>query len=157
VGPAYLEAVEGAFGADVDYAMLVKLYGASSEGAKGRYSPADCTGTIKTPIEGQPDVQHISTSYVERSNLTVIMQNRRFTRLTNGFSKKLENHAYSVALFAMFYNFCRIHKMLRVTPAMEAKVTERLWEVSDIVALVDAAEVRPTKRGPYKNRGAEKT
>jgi IS1 family transposase len=153
---AYLEAVEGAFGADVDSAMLVKLYGTSSESAKGRYSPADCTGTIKTMIEGQPDVEHISTSYVERSNLTVRMQNRRFTRLTNGFSKKLENHAYSVALFAMFYNFCRIHKTLRVTPAMEAGVTERLWEVSDIAALVDAAEVKPTKRGPYRKRDAER-
>jgi IS1 family transposase len=151
---AYLEAVEGAFGADIDYAMLVKLYGASSDSAKGRYSPADCTGIIKTPIEGKPDEKHISTSYVERSNLTVRMQNRRFTRLTNGFSKKLENHAYSVALFAMFYNFCRIHKTLRVTPAMEAGVTERLWEVSDIVALIDAAEAKPAKRGSYKKRVA---
>jgi IS1 family transposase len=149
---AYLEAVEGAFGADIDYAMLIKLYGATSESAKGRYSPADCTGAVKTPIEGKPDEKHISTSYVERSNLTVRMQNRRFTRLTNGFSKKLENHAYSVALFAMFYNFCRIHKTLRVTPAMEAGVTERPWEVSDIVALIDAVETKPAKRGPYKKR-----
>ena len=151
---AYLEAAEGAFGADIDYAMLVKLYGASSESAKGRYSPAECTGSIKTPIEGKPDIKHISTSYVERSNLTVRMQNRRFTRLTNGFSKKLESHAYSVALFAMFYNFCRIHTTLRVTPAMEAGFTERLWEVSDIVALVDSAEIKSTKRGPYKKREA---
>jgi IS1 family transposase len=105
---AYLEAVEGAFGADMDYAMLVKLYGASPDSAKGRYSPAECTGAIKTPIEGKPDPKHISTSYSERSNLTVRMHTRRSTRLTNAFSKKLENHAYSVALFAMYYNFVRI-------------------------------------------------
>lgn len=151
---AYLEAVEGAFGADIDYAMLVKLYGASSDSAKGRYSPAECTGAIKTQIEGKPDTKHISTSYVERSNLTVRMQNRRFTRLTNGFSKKFENHAYSVALFAMFYNFCRIHKTLSVTPAMEAGVTERLWEVADIVGLVEEGEDVPKKRGTYNKRVA---
>jgi IS1 family transposase len=150
---AYLEAVEAAFGADIDYAQLVKIYGASPESAKGRYSPAECTGAVKTPIEGKPDEKHISTSYVERSNLTVRMQNRRFTRLTNGFSKKLENQAYSVALFVMFYNFCRIHKTLRVTPAMEAGVSERLWDVSDIVALIEAEEANASmKRGPYKKR-----
>jgi hypothetical protein len=149
---AYLEAVEGSFGADVDYAMLVKMYGPSSESAKGRYSPAECTGCKKTVIEGKPDKKHISTSYVERSNLTVRMHNRRFTRLTNGFSKKLENHAYSVALFAMYYNFCKIHKTLRVTPAMEACVSDRVWDVVDIVKLVEAAEPAPKKRGPYKKR-----
>jgi IS1 family transposase len=137
---AYLEAVEGAFGADVDYAMLVKLYGASPDSAKGRYSPAECTGAIKTPIEGQPDQKHISTSYSERSNLTVRMHTRRFTRLTNAFSKKLENHAYSVALFAMYYNFVRIHKTLRTTPAMAAGVTSRLWEISDVVDVLEAWE-----------------
>jgi hypothetical protein len=115
---AYLEAVEGAFGADVDYAQLVKLYGASSESAKGRYSPAECIGARKQPIEGNPDPKHISTSYAERSNLNVRMHNRRFTRLTNAFSKKVENHEHSVALFAMYYNFVRIHKTLRTTPAM---------------------------------------
>ena len=153
---AYLEAVEAAFGADVDYAQLVKLYGASSESAKGRYSPAECTGIRKMPIEGNPDPAKISTSFVERSNLTVRMQNRRFTRLTNGFSKKLENHAYSVALFVMFYNFVRIHKTLRVSPAMEAGVTDRLWEVADIVKLVEAEEAKSVqpKRGPYKKRAA---
>jgi IS1 family transposase len=137
---AYLEAVEGAFGADVDYAMLVKLYGASPENAKGRYSPAERTGAIKTPIEGQPDPKHISTSYSERSNLTVRMHTRRFTRLTNAFSKKLENHAHSVALFAMYYNFVRIHKTLRTTPAMAANVTNRLWEIGDIVDVHEAWE-----------------
>ncbi len=137
---AYLEAVEGAFGADVDYAMLVKLYGASSESAKGRYSPAECTGAIKMPIEGKPDPKHISTSYSERSNLTVRMHTRRFTRLTNAFSKKVENHAHSVALFAMYYNFVRIHKTLRTTPAMAADVTNRLWEIGDMVDVLEAWE-----------------
>src|SRR5271163_960360 len=137
---AYLEAVEGAFGADVDYAMLVKLYGASPESAKGRYSPAECTGAIKTPIEGQPDPKHISTSYSERSNLTVRMHTRRFTRLTNAFSKKLENHAHSVALFAMYYNFVKLHRTLRTTPAMAAGVTGRLWEIGDVVDVLEAWE-----------------
>jgi IS1 family transposase len=137
---AYLEAVEGAFGGDIDYAMLVKLYGAVSENAKGRYSPADCIGARKTPIEGNPDPAHISTSYAERSNLNVRMHTRRFTRLTNGFSKKAENHAHSVALFAMYYNFVRIHKTLRTTPAMAAKVTKRLWEMSDIVDMLEGWE-----------------
>jgi IS1 family transposase len=143
---AYLEAVEGAFGADVDYAMLVKLYGASPDSAKGRYSPAECTGAIKTPVEGHPDPKHISTSYSERSNLTVRMHTRRFTRLTNAFSKKLENHAYSVALFAMYYNFVRIHRTLRTTPAMAASVTSRLWEIGDIVSLLEAWEASTPNR-----------
>lgn len=151
---AYLEAVEGAFGADIDYAILNKIYGTAPESARGRYSPAECIAIKKDRIEGKPDPAHISTSYVERSNLTIRMQNRRFTRLTNGFSKKLENHAYSVALFAFFYNFCRIHKTLRVTPAMEAGVSEQLWEVSDIVALVEAEEASApsAKRGSYRKR-----
>lgn len=137
---AYLEAVEGAFGADVDYAQLVKLYGATSESAKGRYRPAECIGAHKQPIEGNPDPKHISTSYAERQNLNVRMHTRRFTRLTNAFSKKVENHAHSVALFAMYYNFVRIHKTLRTTPAMAAKVTERLWEMGDIVDVLEAWE-----------------
>ena len=151
---AYLEAVEGAFGADIDYAILNKIYGVAPESAKGRYSPAECIGAKKERIEGKPDMGHVSTSYVERSNLTIRMQNRRFTRLTNGFSKKLENHAFSVALFAFFYNFCRIHKTLRVTPAMEARISDKLWEVSDIVALVEAQEAAEVAkaRGPYKKR-----
>ena len=151
---SYLEAVEGAFGADVDYAQLVKLYGASPESAKGRYSPAECTGAIKTVIEGEPDPKHISTSYVERQNLTMRMHMRRFTRLTNGFSKKVEQHANAVALHFMYYNFCRIHKTLRVTPAMAAGVTDRLWDVNDIVALIEAKEANNMQktRGPYKKR-----
>ena len=136
---AYLEAVEGAFGADVDYAMLVKLYGPSLEGEK-RYSPAECIGAHKEIIEGKPDPKHISTSFAERSNLNVRMHTRRFTRLTNAFSKKVENHKHAVALFAMYYNFVRIHKTLRTTPAMAAKVTERLWEIGDIVDVLEAWE-----------------
>ncbi len=153
---AYLEAVEGAFGADVDYAQLVKLYGPTADSAKGRYSPADCTGIIKTRIEGRPDAKHVSTSYVERQNLTMRMHMRRFTRLTNGFSKKVENHGYAVALHCTFYNFVRIHKTLRVAPAMAAGLTTWLWEMKDIVALVEAAEaaVPPKVRGPYKPRAA---
>jgi hypothetical protein len=149
---AYLEAVEGAFGGDIDYAMLVKLYGASPETAKGRYSPAECIGSRKSVIERNSDPEHVSTSYAERANLTMRMHMRRFTRLTNGFSKKVENHAHSVALFMTYYNFVRIHKTLRVTPAMAAGVSDRLWEVSDIVALLEAIEPPPGKRGPYRKR-----
>jgi IS1 family transposase len=137
---AYLEAVEGAFGADIDYAMLVKLYGVSSDSAKGRYSPAECTGAIKTPIEGQPDDAYISTPSIERQNLTMRMHMRRFTRLTNAFSKKVENHAYAVALHMMYYDFVKIHSKLRTSPAMAAGVSDRLWEVSDIVALWETVE-----------------
>jgi IS1 family transposase len=135
---AYLEAVEGAFGSDIDYAMLVKLYGESPEAEK-RYSPAVCIGARETLIEGEPDPKHVSTSFAERSNLNVRMHTRRFTRLTNAFSKKVENHAHSVALFAMYYNFVRIHKTLRTTPAMAAGVSKRLWE-SDIVNVLEAWE-----------------
>ncbi|MHB8885074.1 MAG: IS1 family transposase [Methylovirgula sp.] len=148
---AYLEAVEGAFGGDVDYAQLVKIYGASPESAKGRYSPAECTGARKERIEGSPDPAYVSTSYVERQNLTMRMHMRRFTRLTNAFSKKVENHAYAVALHMMYYNFVRIHAKLRMSPAMAAGVSDRLWEVADIVALIERAESAPAKvRGPYK-------
>jgi IS1 family transposase len=137
---AYLEAIEGAFGGGVDYAQLVKLYGASPDSAKGRYSPAECTGCHKQRIEGNPDPAHVSTSYAERQNLTMRMSIRRFTRLTNAFSKKIEKHALSVALHYMHYNFARIHKTLRVSPAMAAGVTDKLWSVADIVTMIDASE-----------------
>jgi IS1 family transposase len=148
----YLDAVDAAFGADVDYAQLVKLYGAAPEAAKGRYSPAECTGIRKTRVEGCPDPAHVSTSYAERQNLTMRMHMRRFTRLTNGFSKKAMNHAHMVALYACWYNFVRIHKTLRVTPAMAAGLTDRLWSMEDVVALIEAREAPPAKRGPYKPR-----
>jgi IS1 family transposase len=131
---AYLEAVEGAFGGDVDYAQLVKIYGEPVEAEK-RYSPAQCIGAKKNTVEGKPDPNHISTSYVERQNLTIRMHMRRFTRLTNAFSKKMANHAYAVALHAMFYNFCRIHQTLRVTPAMQAGLSDHVWDVAEIVDL----------------------
>lgn len=148
---AYLEAVEGAFGCDVDYAQLVKMYGPTIT-APGRYSPAECTGIRKRTVEGRPDADHVSTSYVERQNLTMRMHMRRFTRLTNAFSKKVENHAHAVALHMMYYNFVRVHKTLRVTPAMEAGFTHRLWDIADIAMLVEEAEAKPAKRGPYKKR-----
>ncbi|MBS4050778.1 MAG: IS1 family transposase [Methylomonas sp.] len=153
---AYLEAVEGAFGCDVDYAILNKIYGTVPEAAKGRYSPAVCLGAKKERIEGNPDPAHVSTSYVERNNLTMRMHMRRFTRLTNAFSKKVENHAYAVALHMMYYNFVRVHSKLRMSPAMAAGVAERLWEVADIVALVEAVEEQsaPKKRGPYAKRAS---
>jgi IS1 family transposase len=137
---AYLEAVEGAFGADIDYAQLIKLFGATPESSKGRYSPAECTGIKKVPVEGKPDPKHISTSYVERQNLTMRMSMRRFTRLTNGFSKKLESHCHALALYFVFYNWIRIHKTLRVTPAMAAGLADRVWSWEDIVALIDERE-----------------
>ena len=135
----YLEAVEGAFGADIDYAMLIKLYGEDKQ-AETRYSPATCVGTRKHEISGKPDHKHISTSYVERQNLTMRMHMRRFTRLTNAFSKKLENHIAAISLHFMYYNFCRIHQTLRVTPAMAANVTDRAWDVEDIVRLLETEE-----------------
>src|SRR3954454_22612532 len=137
---AYLSAVEEAFGADVDYGMLVKLYGtdpATPEAAR-RYSPTECVGARKETITGKPDPKHISTSYTERANLTMRMSMRRFTRLTNAFSKKLQNHEYMVALYALWYNFVRIHKTLRVTPAMAAGIADKLWSMEDVVSLMDA-------------------
>lgn len=147
----YLAAVEEAFGADVDYAMLVKIYGDAPEGQK-RYSPAECVGCRSQVVTGRPDPDHISTSYAERLNLSIRMHARRFTRLTNAFSKDAENHAHSVALNFMYYNFVRIHQTLRVTPAMAAGVTDRLWELSDLVGLMDEAAPKPGKRGPYQPR-----
>lgn len=135
---AYLEAVEGAFEFRVDYAQLVKMYGGTDAKNEKRYSPAECTGTKKNVIVGNPDMKHVSTSYVERQNLTMRMGIRRFTRLTNAFSKKFENHCHAIALHFVYYNFVRIHKSLRVTPAMEAGLTKKLWNVSDIVKLTDS-------------------
>jgi IS1 family transposase len=143
---AYLMAVDDAFGDDVDYAMLQKIYGAEPGGEK-RYSPARCIGAQKREITGNPDPKHISTSYVERQNLTMRMHMRRFTRLTNAFSKKLENHACSVALHSMYYNFVRLHQTLKVSPAMAAGVTDRLWEMADVVDVIDAFEAK-RKRQP---------
>ena len=146
---AYLDAVEGAFGCDVDFAQLVKIYGAAP-GPAGRYSPAECTGAKKVPVEGKPDMAHVSTSYVERQNLTMRMHMRRFTRLTNAFSKKFENHAHMVALYAVWYNFVRVHKSLRVSPAMAAGISDRLWSMEDVATLVEAADAKLGRRGPYK-------
>jgi IS1 family transposase len=154
---AYLQAVEGAFGCDIDYAIINKIYGNSPDAFKGRYSPAECIGVKKERIEGNPDRAHVSTSYVERNNKTMRMHMRRFTRLTDGFSKKVENHAYAVALHMMYYNFVRVHSTLRMSPAMAAGVSDRLWEVSDIVGLIEAEEAKaiPAKRGLYKKKRQE--
>lgn len=134
----YLEAVEGAFGNDIDYAMLVKMYegdSGKSVPSEARYSPAHCTGARTQKITGNPDAAHISTSYAERANLTMRMHMRRFTRLTNAFSKKVDNHKAAVALHFMHYNFARIHKTLRVTPAMEAGVADHVWSLEEIAGL----------------------
>ena len=130
----YLDAVEDTFGGNIDFAQLVKIYGKDSD-RDHRYSPPVCIGAEKKTITGQPDLDHVSTSYIERQNLTMRMHMRRFTRLTNAFSKKMENHCFAIALHFMYYNFCRIHKTLRVTPAMEAGLTKDLWEIDDIVKL----------------------
>ena len=149
---AYLEAVEGAFGGDIDYAMLVKLYGAAPESAKGRYSPADCIGARKRSVEGDPDLHHISTSFSERHNLTMRMSIRRFTRLTNAFSKKIENHGHALALYFVWYNFCRQHKTHKLSPAMAAGITDTLRDMKWIVSLIDAAAPKLGRRGPYEKR-----
>jgi IS1 family transposase len=147
---SYLQAVRHAFGKDIDYAMLVKLYGPAS--SAGRYSPAECIGIKLKPVTGKPDRKAISTSFVERQNLTMRMHMRRFTRLTNAFSKKIEAHSNAIALHFAYYNFVRIHQTLRITPAMAAGVTDRLWEMADLVAVIEAAAEAPKKRGPYKQR-----
>lgn len=152
---AYLEAVEDAFGGNIDYAMLIKIYGKQQE--EIRYSPAECVGTEIKVISGSPLKGHISTSYIERQNLTMRMSMRRFTRLTNGFSKKLENHIAAISLHYMYYNFCRIHKTLRCTPAMAANVTKTLWSIDDMLNAIEQFMPQPNKeRGPYKKRGLSK-
>ena len=144
----YLDAVEGSFGSEIDYAQLVKVYESTQE--ETRYSPAECVSCKRQRIMGNPDPKHVSTSFVERLNLSMRMGIRRFTRLTNAFSKKVENHAYAVALYYMHYNFCRVHTTLRVTPAMEAGVSDHVWSIEEIVALLPQPTAR--KRGPYKKR-----
>ncbi|MBL8515185.1 MAG: DDE-type integrase/transposase/recombinase, partial [Betaproteobacteria bacterium] len=149
---AYLDAVENAFGSEIDYAMLVKIYGApTGAGAEHRYSPADFVRSDKTHVVGDPEWAHISTSIVERQNLTMRMSMRRFTRLTNGFSKKMENHIHALALYFAVYNFVRIHKALKTTPALQAGITDHLWSMADIANLIEQNE-KPAKRGPYKKR-----
>ena len=150
----YLNAVEDAFGADIDYAMLIKHYNNAPEGQR-RYSPAVCTGATRMSVTGDPDEDYISTSYVERQNLTMRMHMRRFTRLTNGFSKKFEHHMYMVALYTVFYNFIKVHKTLRVTPAMEAGLTDRVWTFGDIVEQMDKDAPEQGPRGPYKKRNSK--
>ena len=148
----YLEAVHDAFGGGIDYAMLVKIYGDDERAHRPerKYSPSEFVCAKPERVSGDPDPRHVSTSYVERSNLTLRMSCRRFTRLTNAFSKKVENHAHAVALHFMYYNFGRIHKTLRVTPAMEAGISDHVWSLEEIAALVP--EPVATKRGPYKKR-----
>lgn len=151
---AYVNAVDAAFPTDeeIDFAQLVKIYGPETgkSSTERKYSPVECTGSKKTVIYGQPDEKFISTSHVERQNLTMRMHMRRFTRLTNGFSKKIENHGYAIALHFVYYNFAKIHKSLRVTPAMQAGLTKRVMSIEDIVNLIPTET--PKKRGTYKTK-----
>lgn len=149
---AYLQAVEGTFGDDVDYAVLHKVYGNTPESAKGKYSPAECVGTQKHRITGEPEMKHVSTSFIERSNLTMRMHNRCFTRLTNAFSKKFESHVHMVAIWAVWYNFIRIHKSLRVTPAMQAGLTNKLSSFEEIVAAMDLVAPKAGRPKTYKKQ-----
>ena len=151
---AYLKAVGDAFAADVDYAMLVKLYGepTGSKGHEGKYSPAERTGACKEPIFGKPDPAMISTSHVERQNLTMRIGMRRFTRLTNGFSKKLENHLHMLSLYFVHYNLVRMHKILKCTPAMATGVTDTLRDMTWLAGIIEAAAPKAGPRGPYKKK-----
>lgn len=149
---AYVEAVDGAFGDDVDFAQLVKIYGPAPTPA-GRYSPAECLGAKKHTVTGNPDQAHVSTSYVERHNLSIRMGNRRFTRLTNAFSKKIDNHLHALALFFLHYNFVRQHKSLnKLSPAMAAGIVDTLWSMEMIAEKIEANRPQPGKRGPYKKK-----
>ena len=152
---AYADAIEGSFGADVDFAMLVKLYGEpKTDSPERKYSPSECIGTKTYVISGDPDTDHISTSHVERQNLTMRMHMRRFKRLTNGFSKKFENHVWMVAIYTVFYNFVKVHKSLRVTPPMEAGLMDRVLTFEDVVAIIAGVTPTPSPRGPYKKKAA---
>jgi IS1 family transposase len=151
---AYLRAVADAFGTDVDYAMLIKSYGTDPEVTDKRYSPAVCTDITPRVITGSPDPDLISTSFIERQNLTMRMSMRRFTRLTNGFSKKVENLAAAVSLHFMHYNFCRVHQTLKTSPAVAAGVADHVWTLAEMIGLLESAEGTPIKRGPYKRRQA---
>jgi IS1 family transposase len=142
---AYLEAVENAFGCDIDYAQLQKIYSAPSDEEQRRYSPARCIGCDMKVVSGDPDPVHVSTSYVERQNLSMRMGMRRFTRLTNGFSKKVDNHRHMIALYFLYYNFCRIHQTLRVTPAMEAGIADHVWSIDELCALLPEKRVSGMK------------
>jgi IS1 family transposase len=148
-GP-YLAAIEDAFGTNVDYAQMHKVYRASNDTPEARYSPSECIGCAMKTVIGDPDYKHVSTSFVERQNLNMRMHMRRFTRLTNAFSKKIENHVAAVSLYFAYYNFCRVHQTIRVTPAMEAGISDHVWSVEELVALLPVAQ--PKKRGPYKTR-----
>lgn len=150
---AYLDAVEGAFGADIDYAMLIKHYGEPA-GTLGRYSPGECTGIEQRRVEGRPDPAHVSTPYVERQNLNFRMGMRRFTRLTNAFSKKLEPHYWMVSLYTVFHNYVRVHKTLKCSPAMAAGLSKTLWSMSDLVAMIDEAAAKPNRPRVYKVRNS---
>ena len=146
----YLEAVEKAFGSEIDYAMLVKIYGPGGKKDQTQYSPSECIGCKKQKVVGKPKAKDVSTSFIERQNLTLRMSNRRFTRLTNSFSRKLENHIAAISLHYMVYNFVKIHSSLRCTPAMAAGVTSKLWDIADVVALLPESVAK--KRGVYKKR-----
>ncbi len=149
---AYLRAIEEAFGAGADYATLEKVYRTDPAAKQGRYSPPVCIGARKNVVEGNPDQGHISTSYVERANLSIRMQNRRFTRLTNAFSKKFQAHVHALSLYFVFYNFCRMHKTLRMTPAMAAGISDTMRDMEWIVSLIDARAPKPGPRGAYMRR-----
>ena len=148
---SYVNAVDDSFKGGIDYAQLVKLYGSEAAGP-GRYSPPKCIGAVPQPVRGDPDPDHISTSYIERQNLTMRMSMRRYTRLTNAFSKKVENLAAAVSLHFAYYNFCRIHKSLGTTPAVAAGVADHVWTLDEMIGLLDHGRARPVKRGPYKKR-----
>jgi IS1 family transposase len=150
---AHLEAVEGAFGADVDYGMLVKIYGPTAD--TGPYRPAECMGARKERIEGDSDQAHVSTSYAERQNLSMRMHMRRFTRLTKAFNKKFENYVHMVALYSAFYNFVRMHKTLRMSPAMAAGVSDQLWSMTDLAEMIHATLPKPGRPTTYKKRQPE--